>query len=250
MLMKDKAALVTGAASGIGRAVALAYAREGGSVVVSDIDERGGQETVDRIRHLTPGARCAFVHGDASKPEDHEALVQAALDLFGALHVACNNAGIGGELKPVAELSVAGWRRVIELNLSGVFYGMRAQIPRMIEAGGGAIVNMSSVLGQVGTAGAAGYVSAKHGLLGLTRTAALEYAASGVRVNAVGPAYIDTPMLADLPPETRRELVDMHPIGRLGRAEEVGELVSWLSSERASFATGAYYAVDGGYLAR
>lgn len=248
--MKNKVALVTGAASGIGRAVALAYAREGARVVVSDVDQAGGRETVRSIEEAVPGAETWFVRADAADPDAHEALVREAVDRFGALHVACNNAGIGGELAPVGELSVEGWRRVIEVNLSGVFYGMRAQIPRMLEAGGGAVVNMSSVLGQVGTASAAAYVSAKHGMVGLTRTAALEYAASGVRVNAVGPGYIDTPMLRALSAEARDGLVALHPVGRLGRAEEVAELTAWLSSDRASFVTGAYYAVDGGYLAR
>jgi NAD(P)-dependent dehydrogenase (short-subunit alcohol dehydrogenase family) len=250
MLMKGEAALVTGAASGIGRAVALAYAREGARVMVSDISEDGGRETVGLIHDASPGVESAFMRADASKPEDHEALVRATVERFGTLRVACNNAGVAGELNPVADLSVEGWRRVIELNLSGVFYAMRAQIPRMLEAGGGAIVNMSSVLGQVATAGAAGYVSAKHGLVGLTRVAALEYAQKGVRVNAVGPAYVDTPMLRGLTPEARQELVGLHPVGRLGRAEEVAELVVWLSSGRASFVTGAYYPVDGAYLAR
>lgn len=249
MLMKDEVAVVTGAASGIGRAVALAYAREGARVVVSDVDEEGGRETVRLVEAAGPGVEAAFVRTDASDPEAHEDLVSQAVERFGALHVACNNAGIGGELAPVAELSVEGWRRVIELNLSGVFYGMRAQIPRMLEAGGGAVVNMSSVLGRVGTPSAAAYVSSKHGMLGLTRTAALEYSGRGIRVNAVGPGYIDTPLLRDLSPEERDGLVALHPVGRLGRAEEVAELTVWLSSDRASFVTGAYYAVDGGYLA-
>jgi NAD(P)-dependent dehydrogenase (short-subunit alcohol dehydrogenase family) len=158
--------------------------------------------------------------------------------------------GIGGELNPVGEMSVDGWRKVVELNLSGVFYAMRAQIPRMLEAGGGAIVNMASILAQVGAPQSSGYVAAKHGVVGLTQAAALEYAARGVRINAVGPGYIDTPLLTDLPREARDGLVALHPIGRLGRAEEVAELVVWLSSDRASFVTGAYYPVDGGYLAQ
>jgi len=147
--------------------------------MVSDISEDGGRETVGLIHDASPGVESAFMRADASKPEDHEALVRATVERFGTLRVACNNAGVAGELNPVADLIVEGWRRVIELNLSGVFYAMRAQIPRMLEAGGGAIVNMSSVLGQVATAGAAGYVSAKHGLVGLTRVAALEYAPEG-----------------------------------------------------------------------
>ena len=250
MRLQGKTAIVTGAASGIGRAIALAFARDGARVVVSDLSEEGGRETVSLIGRATPGADSVFIRADASKPEDHEALAQGAVGQFGALHIACNNAGIGGELNPVAEMTVEGWRRVVELNLSGVFYAMRAQLPRMLEAGGGVIVNMASILGQVAAARSAGYVAAKHGVVGLTRTAALEYAARGVRVNAVGPGYIDTPLLEDLPQEARAALVGLHPIGRLGRAEEVAELVAWLSSDQASFVTGAYYPVDGGYLAQ
>jgi NAD(P)-dependent dehydrogenase (short-subunit alcohol dehydrogenase family) len=250
MGLQGKTAIVTGAGSGIGRAVALAYARDGARVVVSDVSEDGGRETVAMIGRATPGAESVFVRADAAKPEEHEALAQAAVARFGALHVACNNAGIGGELNEVADMSVEGWRRVVELNLSGVFYAMRAQLPRMLEAGGGAIINLASILGQVGTPRSAGYVAAKHGVVGLTQAAALEYAARGVRVNAVGPGYIDTPLLKGLPQEARSALVALHPIGRLGRAEEVAELVAWLSSDKASFVTGAYYPVDGGYLAQ
>ncbi len=250
MYLQDRTAIVTGAASGIGRAIALAYAREGAHVIVSDIDEKGGQETVRLIDQATPGSKSLFARADAASPEDHERLVQTALDQFGALHIACNNAGIGGELKPVGELSIDGWRKVIEINLSGVFYAMRAQIPRMLDAGGGVIVNMASVLGQVGSATASGYAAAKHGVVGLTQTAAIEYAAQGIRINTVGPGYIDTPLLESLPTDARNALVELHPIGRLGTAEEVAELVLWLSSDAASFVTGAYYRVDGGYLAR
>ena len=248
--LENRTALVTGGASGIGRAVALAYAREGARVVVSDIDEDGGAETVELIEQATSGAEAVFVRADVSSPDDHEALVETAVERYGALHVACNNAGIGGELAPVGEMSLDGWRKVIAINLDGVFYAMRAQIPRMLEAGGGAIVNMASILGQVGTANSAAYVAAKHGVVGLTKTAALEYASRGIRVNAVGPGYIDTPLLEDLPDEARSALVDLHPIGRLGQAEEVAELVTWLSGEGASFVHGAYFPVDGGYLAR
>lgn len=250
MLLKGKSTITTGGGSGIGRAVAIAYAREGARVIVSDIDDEGGRETVRFIEREAPEAQATFVHADTSKPEDHEQLVGAAIDRFGRLDIACNNAGIGGEINPVGAMSVAGWSKVIEVNLSGVFYAMRAQIPRMLEAGGGVIVNMSSILGQVGTPGSSGYVAAKHGIVGLTQTAALEYAAQGVRVNAIGPGYIDTPLLAGLPPDARAGLVGLHPVGRLGRSEEVAELVVWLSSEKASFVTGSYYPVDGGYLAQ
>jgi NAD(P)-dependent dehydrogenase (short-subunit alcohol dehydrogenase family) len=251
MLLQDKTAIVTGGGSGIGRAIALAYAREGANVVVSDIDEEGGKETLRLMRDKTPNSEAIFLRADAGSPEDNEKLVQAAVERFGALHVACNNAGIGGELKPVGELSVEGWNKVVGVNLSGVFYAMRAQIPRLLEAGGGAVVNIASILGQVGTAGASGYVAAKHGVVGLTKTAALEYSAQGIRINAVGPGYIETPLLTNaLPEEAMGPLVQLHPIGRLGQSEEVAELVVWLSSDRASFVTGAYYPVDGGYLAQ
>lgn len=250
MILENRTAIVTGAASGIGRAVALAYAREGARVIISDIDAEDGEETVRLIERATPGAEAVFVRADSGNPEDNEALVRTAVERFGALHVACNNAGIGGELNPLADLSIDGWRRVIEINLSGVFYAMRAQIPRMLEAGGGSIVNMASILGQVGTAEAGGYVAAKHGVVGLTQTAAIEYAPQGLRVNAVGPGYIATPLLESLTAEARAALVGLHPIGRLGQAEEVAELVMWLCSDRASFVTGAYYPIDGGYLAR
>ncbi len=250
MLLKNKVAIVTGAGSGIGRAVALAYAREGARVVVSDMNEQGGAETVRLIMQANPQGSALFVRSDASRPEDNEALVTAAIENFGALHIACNNAGIGGELNPVGVLSLEGWQKVIGVNLSGVFYAMRAQIPAILKAGGGAIVNMASILGQVGTPGASGYVAAKHGVVGLTQTAALEYSKQGIRVNAIGPGYIDTPLLEALDKPTRDALVSLHPIGRLGRAEEVAELALWLSSDRASFVSGAYYNVDGGYLAQ
>ena len=248
-LLANKVALVTGAGSGIGRAIAYQYATEGAKVVVSDINEAGGAETVAGIRER--GARSIFVRADTSKPGDSEALVRAAVKEFGALHIATNNAGIGGPSVPVGEYPIDGWDKVIAVNLSGVFYGMRYQIPAMLAAGGGAIVNIASILGQVGFRNAAAYVAAKHGVVGLTQNAALEYGPQKIRVNAVGPGFIMTPLLEkNMTPDALTVVAGMHALGRIGTAEEVAELVLWLSSEKASFVTGGYYAVDGGYLAQ
>jgi NAD(P)-dependent dehydrogenase (short-subunit alcohol dehydrogenase family) len=247
MQLENKVAIVTGGGSGIGRSVAVAYAAEGAKVVVSDIQEKEGFETVDMIRQA--GGEAFFFKADVSSAHDNAALVDAAVTTYGALHIACNNAGIGGAAAPVGEYPIEAWDKVIGINLSGVFYGMHYQIPAMLNAGGGTIVNMASILGNVGFANSAAYVAAKHGVVGLTKNIALEYGAKGIRANAVGPAFIKTPLLKDMDDATLDWLVTKHPIGRLGEPEEVAELVLWLSSSKSSFVTGAYYPVDGGYLA-
>ncbi|MEO3402596.1 glucose 1-dehydrogenase [Mucilaginibacter sp. CAU 1740] len=248
-ILKDKVAIVTGGGSGIGKQVALKYAAEGAKVVVSDIVEKAGNETVAEI--IAAGGEAFFIKADTGSAAENESLVQQTVAKYGALHIACNNAGIGGPSAPAGEYDLEAWDKVIKINLSGVFYGMRYQIPAILKSGGGNIVNMASILGKVGFAGSSAYVAAKHGVVGLTEAAAVEYAAKGVRVNAVGPGFIKTPLVeSSMDQASRDALIGLHPIGRLGESAEVAELVLWLSSDKASFVTGSYYNVDGGYLAR
>ena len=248
-LLENKVAIITGAGSGIGKAMSLLYAAKGAKIVVSDIDEKGGNETVSEIK--AKGGEAFFVKADTSKPEDNKNVVGQAVKQFGGLHIAVNNAGIGGPLAPTGEYPIDGWDKVISINLSGVFYGLRYQIPAMLSSGGGSIVNVASILGKVGTKNSSAYVAAKHGVIGLTEAAALEYADKKIRINAIGPGYIMTPLIEkSLDEAAIKALVGLHPIGRLGTSEEVAELALWLNSDKASFVTGAYYNVDGGYLAQ
>ncbi|MEX1248636.1 MAG: SDR family oxidoreductase [Anaerolineales bacterium] len=247
-----KVALVTGGGTGIGRATALVFAAKGAAVVVADVDAKEAGQTVELVKKA--GGKALFVQADVSKAADCQNMVAKAVEAFGRLDFACNNAGIGGASAPVAEMTAEDWQRVIDINLSGVFFSMKYEIPEMLKAGGGAIVNMASILGQVGFANAAAYVSAKHGVLGLTKTAALEYAAQGIRVNAVCPAFIETPMLERagiMQNEGMRKFIEgLHPIGRMGQPEEIAGVVTFLCSPEASFIHGESLLVDGGYIAR
>lgn len=242
-----KVALVTGGASGIGLALSRRLAASGAAVVVADYNEESARKAADEL--TATGARAAAVALDVTDPASVEAGVQFAVDTFGALHLAVNNAGIGGPAQPTGEYGIEAWDKVVATNLSGVFYSMRYELPAILAAGGGAVVNMASILGTNGFAGSPAYVAAKHGVVGLTKTAALEYAARNVRINAVGPGFIDTPLLRDTDSPAREHLISLHPAGRLGTSEEVAELTAFLLSDRASFIHGSYHLVDGGYSA-
>ena len=244
----NKVAMVTGAGSGIGAAIAHRLADEGAKVVVGDLDEGAAEKVVREIEEV--GGIAAAVRQDVGDAASVEQSVAFALDKFGRLDIAVNNAGITGDLAPLADYSLQGWDKVIAVNLSSVFYGMKYQIPAMLRSGGGSIVNIASILGSVAARDSAGYNAAKHGVVGLTKTAALEYSAQGIRVNSIGPGYIDTPLLEALDREVYDGLVALHPIGRLGRPEEVAEIALFLASDKASFVTGSYHLVDGGYTAQ
>lgn len=241
---EGKTAIVTGAASGIGAAIARALAGAGARVVCADIDA----DDVERIAKEIGGIPAI---ADISDGDAVQALVKRAEDETGAVHLMVNNAGIGGAQAPVGEYPVDSWEKVIAINLTGVFLGLRYGIPAIQRAGGGAIVNMASILGAVGTQGSCAYVAAKHGVVGLTKAAALEYATKGIRVNAIGPGYIDTPLLsANLDDDQLKGIAALHPMQRLGTDTEVADLTLFLLSDRASFITGSYHLVDGGYTAQ
>ena len=245
---EGKSAIVTGGGSGIGAAIASELAARGASVLVADMDLGHAEEVAKTIRDT--GGTAEAYQVDVTSAEAVEAMVAQAVSLYGKLSLAVNNAGIGGAQAPVGAYPLDSWKQVIDVNLNGVFYGMRYQIEAMLKTGGGAIVNMSSILGSVGFPNACAYVAAKHALLGLTKTAALDHAAQGIRVNAVGPAFIDTPLLSGLEDDLKNALVSMHPVGRLGTAEEVSALTCFLLSDAASFVNGSYHLADGGYTAR
>jgi NAD(P)-dependent dehydrogenase (short-subunit alcohol dehydrogenase family) len=251
--LDNKTALVTGGGSGIGRAASLAYAKDGARVVVADVNVEGGEETVQMIKET--GGEAILVHADVSNPEDTQAMVDQAVGAFGSLDCAFNNAGIGGgrDRLLTADYLEEDWDRVISINLKGVWLCMKAEIPQMLKQGSGAIVNTASIAGLVGLSGTVAYVAAKHGVTGLTKAAAMEYAKSGIRVNAVCPGYIETPLVQgifDRVEGYRERVAARHPMDRLGEPEEIAQAVVWLSSDAASFVTGHNMPVDGGYMAQ
>lgn len=251
-LVAGKVAVVTGGGSGIGRSTALVFSREGAKVVVADVTVEGGEETVSLVKKA--GGDAIFVKTDVSKAAEVEALVNKTVSTYGRLDCAHNNAGIGGRMVPIIEDTEENWDRVIAINLTGVWYCLKYEIPQMLKQGSGAIVNTASDAGLVGVRRCGTYVASKHGVVGLTKTAALEYAKAGIRVNTVCPGPIDTPLLrggADRPiPRFAEKMMEAQPGGRLGQPEEIAEAVVWLCSDAASFVTGHAMSVDGGYMAQ
>lgn len=249
---KGKVAVVTGAGSGIGRACAVAFAAEGAQVIIADTAAKGGAETV-RLIEAAHG-EAVFVPCDVSKSADVQALMATTVKTYGRLDCACNNAGISGPALTSGDYAEADWRKVIDVNLTGAWLCMKYELPLMLKQGAGAIVNMASILGKVGFATAPAYVAAKHGLIGLTQTAALEYATQNIRINAVCPGFIYTPLLEQAGmragSEMHKLISDLHPMKRLGTSEEVAGAVLWLCSEAAAFVTGHALMVDGGYTAQ
>ncbi|MBS3181661.1 SDR family NAD(P)-dependent oxidoreductase [Leucobacter manosquensis] len=249
MAFADKVAIVTGGGSGIGEATAKELAAHGVKVVITDIKLDAAQRVADEI--TAADGTAVAIQGDTANSEDSRKAVEFAVETYGKLNYAFNNAGIGGPSAPTGELDIDGWDTVVGINLSGVAYGLRYQIPAILEAGAseGAIVNMASIHGAVAAPGNSAYTATKHAVVGLTKNAAAEYGQAGLRINAVGPGYIDTPLLAGAPSEVKDGLIAKHPLGRLGRSEEIAKVVRFLLSDDASFVTGAYYLIDGGYTA-
>ncbi|MFP3896467.1 MAG: SDR family oxidoreductase [Anaerolineales bacterium] len=247
----DRVAIVTGGSAGIGRATALAFARRGIKVVVADVNVPDGEGTVRMIEK--EGGEGLFVETDVSQVEDIQEMVERTIEAYGRLDFAVNNAGIEGEQAPTADTSEENWDRVMDINLKGIWLCMKYEIPHMLEGGGGAIINMSSVAGRVGFAQIPAYTASKHGVIGLTKAAALEYAAENVRINAVCPGIIDTAMVDRYTggdEEARKQLLASQPIGRLGRPEEIADVVVCLCSERTTLVTGVALPADGGYVAQ
>jgi NAD(P)-dependent dehydrogenase (short-subunit alcohol dehydrogenase family) len=246
---EGKTALVTGGGSGLGEAISKDLAKNGANVVVVDVNLDAATRVADQI--TADGGTAVPFQGNTAVAEDSKKAVDFAVEKYGALNYAVNNAGIGGASAPVGEIDIEDWDRVIAINLSGVLYGMRYQVPAILAAGAseGAIVNMASIHGAVAAPGNAAYTAAKHGVVGMTKNAAAEYGAQGLRVNAIGPGYIDTPLLAAAPKEVINGLEAKHPLGRLGQAEEIANVTTFLLSDKASFMTGSYVLVDGGYTA-
>jgi len=248
--LQGKVGIVTGGTSGIGRDAAVLFAKAGAKVVVAGRRESEGNETMDLVR--AAGGDGLFVKTDVSRAAAVESLVRKTVEKFGRLDVAFNNAGIEGSFTPVAEQSEEDWDRVIDINLKGVWLCLKYEIQQMLkQGGGGAIVNMASVAGLMGFAGAGTYCASKHGVMALTKTAALENARSGIRVNVVCPAVVETPMAERLfgEPEIQKQILGLHPIGRFGTPTEIAEAVVWMCSGRASFMTGQSLVLDGGFLA-
>jgi NAD(P)-dependent dehydrogenase (short-subunit alcohol dehydrogenase family) len=248
--LQNKVALITGGTSGIGRDTAILFAKQGAKVVVTGRRETDGNQTIDLVK--AAGGEGLFVKSDVSKSADVQSAIQRTVEKFGRLDLAFNNAGIEGKWKPLIEQTEEDWDTVIDINLKGTWLCLKLEIQQMLKQGsGGAIVNMSSVAGLMGAGGAGIYVASKHGVIGLTRTAALEYATKGIRVNAVCPAVIETAMAdrAFGDPAVSKRILAQHPIGRFGKPMEIAEAVLWLCSGKSSFMTGHYLVLDGGMLA-